>query len=444
MLISSLLANKCEQKTLDLKITNISVKLYSIIKNIAKDCQYSVFLKDGGELIKKKKIGLISINNKTSNEIIDFLLTRNNFLYTLENRVLTISKYTTKTFKVNYIDSTRVGKSNTDVSIAVSSIAANQDSGKTGAKIDTTETFDFWSELEDEIEKIIIRPEEIDDKDPSIVINKKAGFVTITGTIIQLNRVENYLKQLIETLKRQVVIDVKILSVTLDNSNKTGIDWSKLSLDLYSIDPDTSSFKTESNFQVGGLLNFLRSNGKTKSLSSPKILAMNNQPTLISIGDNINYLKRTSSTSTTTTVVTQTSTVENIFIGVLLDITPQIEESGYITLRINPSISEFKYPEDSTKQQTSRNLPPDTVSRRISSVIRVKDKETIILGGLISSAKSKKINKIWLLGDIPFLGWFFKSEQIVDVTTEIVFILTPRIITQEEQVMLKTLGFKGL
>ena len=192
------------------------------------------------------------------------------------------------------------------------------------------------------------------------------------------------------------------------------------------------------------MLNFLRSNGKTKSLSSPKILAMNNQPTLISIGDNINYLKRTSSTSTTTTVVTQTSTVENIFIGVLLDITPQIEESGYITLRINPSISEFKYPEDSTKQQTSRNLPPDTVSRRISSVIRVKDKETIILGGLISSAKSKKINKIWLLGDIPFLGWFFKSEQIVDVTTEIVFILTPRIITQEEQIMLKNLGFKGL
>ena len=119
ILIGSLLANKCEQKTLDLKITNTNVKLYPIIKNIAKDCQYSVFFKDGGELIKKQKIGLISINNKTSNEIIDFLLTRNNFLYTLENHVLTISKYATKTFKVNYIDSTRVGKSNTDVSLSL-------------------------------------------------------------------------------------------------------------------------------------------------------------------------------------------------------------------------------------------------------------------------------------------------------------------------------------
>jgi general secretion pathway protein D len=163
---------------------------------------------------------------------------------------------------------------------------------------------------------------------------------------------------------------------------------------------------------------------------------------MISVGDNINYLiKESYSTGTTTTTVTESQIPASLFVGVLLDITPQIDEEGFITLRINPSISEFKYSEDSVKQNEARALPPDTVTRRISSVVRVKDGDSIILGGLISSTRGERENKVRLLGDIPYLGRLFRSTATTDITTEIIFVLTPHLAHAGEMPTLSELGF---
>lgn len=457
-LVTLALAGTCDDVVLDLKINKTNVRLSSIIENIAKDCEYSIFFENGSREFENKRVGLIALKEKTPDEILDFLLSRYNFNYTLENDVLTISKYKTKTFKVDFLDSPRTSNSNVNVAVGGSGGVASVSGGNTGANIAVKETFDFWKGLEENIKGIL------DDKEKNIVINKKAGFVTIRGDYSQLKQVEAYIEKLLTTLKKQVIVDVKVMSVTLDNSNKVGIDWTQLSggfinsgvsstatttgtaqtvsgiTNEAALIPGTNSWTVSQNsFNVNIFLDFLRSYGETKALSNPKIMAMNNQPSLISVGDNVNYGITTSVVNNGTT--SESFKLKELFIGVLLDITPQIDDNGYVTLKINPSISDFRFAEDATSKE-NRILPPDTVSRRISTVARVKDGGVIILGGLISNTKGKTQNKVWLLGDIPFLGWLFKSEDITDITTEIVFVLTPRIVSDEKQPTLKELGFK--
>lgn len=465
--VSVLFSSSCEDTLLNLKIEKNNVKLSSIIKGFADECGYSIFYENGGEEVEKKIVSKLNFQNEPVSKIFEFLFNKYNFHYGFEDNILVISKIKTKTIKVDYLDTLRKNTSNTEISIA-GTASSSSDSDTSGSNIQTEENFDFWGTLEAELALIVNRPEDVESPESNIVVNKKGGFITITGTKKQLDRTEKYIDKLLETLKKQVVIDVKIISVNLDNSYKTGIDWTKLSAGFNSSGVSSESQTSGSSLTTAGIstataaipgtnswivgqsyfdgnafISFLKGFGETKSLSNPKIMAMNNQPTMISIGDNINYLKTTAN-ATESGSEQESTEAKDIFIGVLLDITPQIDDNGFVTLRINPSISEFKYTEDAQKQVSTRVLPPDTVSRRISTVVRVKDSDVIILGGLISSSKANTENKVPLLGDIPYMGRLFKSNSITDITTEIVFVLTPRIVSNEKSISLKDLGYFSL
>lgn len=483
---------KCADERLSLALPD-DITLSRALNSLAGECRFSIIYSDTAtrDIVAGKVLSPIKIDRKGIGHILDILIGRNNLHYTLENDILSVAHVKTKTFKVDYIDSTRTGNSNTDVIISGSSFnsasgssgssssagtgsslsggsaggTGGSTSGATGAYIKTTESFDFWEDLGKSLQQIINLPKEGEENYPaSVIINKKSGLVIATGTKRQLDRVEDYIGQVLDSLRKQVIIDVQIIGVTLDNSHTLGIDWSQFSLDfditggLINNKDDTTLNGTRTltesesivvdrsaNLQMSGFFNFLRQFGETKSLSNPKVLAINNQPSMISVGDNINYLiKESISTGTTTATVSESQIPASLFVGVLLDITPQIDEQGFITLRINPSISEFKYSEDSVKQTTVRSLPPDTVTRRISSVVRVKDGDSIILGGLISSTKGEQENKVRLLGDIPYLGRLFKSTTTTDITTEIIFVLTPHLADANAMPTLEELGFANM
>ncbi len=485
LLLVPSLQGACSNELLSLSLPEGST-LQQALNTLARECRYSIIYSDEQTraIVAKKRLSPVAVSRKGIDHIFDILISRNNLHYTLEKDILTLAHVTTRTFKVDYIDSMRTGNSNTDVVISGSSLnsgssrhqsgdtagslsaggdeSSRSSSGATGAYIKTSESFDFWQDLGDNLLKIVDRPEDGDEKYlASIIVNRKSGLVIVSGTKRQLDRVEAYIGRVLDSLQKQVIIDVQIIGVTLDDSHSLGIDWSQFSLDfdisgLLTNDKDDTTTdgvrtlsETESiivqrsaGLQMHGFFNFLRQFGETKSLSNPKILAINNQPSMISVGDNINYLiKESYSTGSTTTTVTESQIPASLFVGVLLDITPQIDETGTITLRINPSISEFKYSEDSTKQDEVRSLPPDTVTRRISSVVRVQDGDSIILGGLISTTRGEQENKVRLLGDIPYLGRLFRSTTVTDVTTEIIFVLTPHLAAPDRMPTLRELGF---
>lgn len=183
-------------------------------------------------------------------------------------------------------------------------------------------------------------------------------------------------------------------------------------------------------------------------ISSPKIATLNNQQALISVGDNINYRVQQESTNNNALNGRTTITYKqySVFIGILLNLLPEVSDDNKIMLRINPSLSSFKYNEDDTRQTKAiREIAPDTIQKKLSTVVHVNSGDTIVLGGLIAQTKGKENTKVPFLGDIPVLGNAFKSTKDQLRTTELVFIITPRIIdisspTPVKQT-LKDLGF---
>ena len=478
------LLGSCQGEWMTVSSRSDAIKTGDILEQLANQCDFTLFYADekSKERARTIPVGIVSLQNRTLEEIIGYLLTNANIHYRFEDGVLRLSYIATETFKVDYLDSQRTGSSNTDVKISASSgtmiggngagsgglggsSAQGQGIGDTGAEITTEERFNFWDDLSQDLKMILSRPEDdYRQGADAIVIHRKSGLVTVSGTKRQLDRVRAYLDEVLSSLRKQVLIDVKVLSVTLSENHTVGIDWSNFGLganldvryDSTSLESTLSSTSGTSSasslvidggtqFTMDGFLNFLKQYGTARSLSNPKVMAINNQPTMISVGDNINYrIEQSYVTGQTTSTVSTSYTVGQIFVGVLLDITAQIDDDGFITLRINPSISELKYSEDAIKQEEIRQLPPDTVTRRISSVVRVGDSDVIVLGGLISATKSREDNKVPWLGDIPVLGWLFHSQAIKDVTTEIVFVLTPRVIDTARLPRLTDLGFAVL
>ncbi|HIC99164.1 MAG TPA: type II protein secretion system D protein, partial [Pyrodictiaceae archaeon] len=199
-------------------------------------------------------------------------------------------------------------------------------------------------------------------------IDKNSGLITVTGTRNQIEEIRKYINNLNDRLHKEVLIDVKIYSVELSKSNQTGIKWSELSFSLPSKQIKTNeldeyfagsySIFSETTFNIAGLLNFLAQNGNVNSISNPKIVTLNNQKAIISVGDTIYYKYISAKKKDENGNPIIQYTIDNKFVGVLLDITPQISNNGEIVLSINPKINEFK--NLNQLLNSNREMPPDT------------------------------------------------------------------------------------
>jgi len=449
-----LFARDCSTQMFSVTL-NSSLTYSDVIENLADECDLSILIKDkeAGKKLQEH-IYFMTLKNASLLEFLDTLLVENNIDYELDGNKLKISYIRTKTFRLNYLAGDRTGTSNANINIANSSGGSASKSGsngsRTGVSIKSSDNFKFWSKIQKEINELVNRPED-SYKAPEPIVNPEAGMITVTGTVRQLNRVQNYIDEISSQLKNQVLIDVNILSVTFDDSATTGIDWSQLhnlqNLSLSTtISEDTKTIVAEGSLQINNVIKFLKTQGDVKSISNPKVLTLNNQPALISVGNELFYkIQSTTSTIGASGAGTQGSNeeVNSVFAGILLDITPEIASDGTITLKINPSISDTldAVERDSTG---SRNIPPDLSRKQISSVVTMRDGQRVILGGLISSKRGKKVSKVPLLGDLPLLDNLFKRELEINTVEELVLIITPHIIKKDSDMSLEDLGYRKL
>lgn len=450
------------QKSCDYRVFNIKtadkVTGIELLTQIADSCDFSIIVKDDfASTALQKDLHAINMKNLSLDEIFEVIIMDNNLFYEFNNKFLKISALETKSFKIDYITSVRTGNATLDASLEGSTEEGDTTSTSSSTNtITSAESFDFWPTLVAEITSVLNTGADYYVAQAPIV-NPNAGLITITATKQQLDRVSTYIDALEKRLHKQVLIDVSILAVDLSKGRKTGIDWSKFDLSLSSISTlddrtdiasslvqtsgSTLSVVNKAVFTMTGLLNFLGSSGDTKVISSPKILTLNNQQALITIGDNINYRVPTESEDTDTNNNTVTYENKSIFIGVLLNITPEITEDGEIILRINPSVSNFKYTADAVQQ--TREIAPDTSEKKLSTVVKVQNNNTIILGGLITRNDGKTNSSVPLLSDIPVFGNAFKHSEDSTTVQELIFIITPRIIGAKDdtKATLKDLGF---
>jgi len=430
--ITAMFANSCQKRLFTLHVAN-PINLKSILSDLVNECKINIVVK--GKKAKSminQNIEFIHVQNVSFKELLNTIFQSANLFYTLKGNTLVISYNKTKIFKVDFIPNTISGVTNID---------------STDNTLKTDYKFNFWDNMKNNIIQIL---KNTDPNYKTPIIDKNSGLITVTGNKDQLEEVEKYITKLNSRLHKEVLIDVKIYSVTLSKSHQTGINWSNLSLSL----ADTSTpvkadniigansvFK-QATFNVGGLLNFLAQNGNVNSISNPKIVTLNNQKALIKVGDTIYYKYASNVTTTDNGNPTTEYTIESKFVGVLLDITPQISDNGEIILSINPRISAFKDP--TQLSVTTRDMPPDTQDNTMISVVKLKDKDTLVLGGLITDDKTLKVNGVPVLKEIPVLKYIFSSKEEVSTKKELVFIITPHIIDLNEKKTLKDYGYKQL
>ena len=506
---NSLIAKDCSSKLFSVTIDS-QLTIGDVIDNLADTCGLTVIVKD--EAAKKrmnKKLYYVKLKNSTLKGFLNTILKDNDLHYSIAGNKLKISYLITRTFRIHYISGQRVGKSNAHVTIANSNNSASStgaasggSSGgvgvggsKTGISIESNDEFKFWKTVESEVQRILIGAGdgsthytktgdvwtgpngEVWEYNPlAPIVNAEAGMITVTGTERQIKRVAQYVQTLSKQIKSQVLIDVRILTVTFDDSKTTGVDWSQLyGLQNFTINSLAIAQKNISKFtfdniegiteatygegsrprnaqvvnitgnaKVSEVVKFLGTQGDVKSISSPRVMTLNNQPALISVGKELFYKIKSSSTASSGggTTSSEGELVDSVFAGILLDITPEIDTNGMITLKINPSISDTV---NNVKSDGGvRSIPPDLVRRQIASVIKVKDGQHAILGGLISSKTGFKVNKVPLLGDLPLLEYAFKKEEKINTVEELVLIITPHIVKNAKSVTLKDLGYTKL
>jgi len=281
-----------------------------------------------------------------------------------------------------------------------------------------------------------------------VIINPVAGTVSVMGTERQHTFIQQYLDTIASSIQRQVLIEATIVEVTLSDRFQQGIDWSRLSPGANGFDIKQSlggaAAAVGNQFTVGfarstwlgdltANIRFLDTFGKTKVLSSPKLMTLNNQPSILKVTNDIVYflIDQETTTSQAGIVQTFTSKVNTVPEGVVMTVIPQISENGNVILTVRPSItrklSDAKDPNPALIGV--ENLIPVMQTQEIESVLKVLSGETVVLGGLMQDNVKNTDNSIPGLSKIPLIGKVFESKDDNVSKTELVIFLRPTVIS---------------
>ncbi|MCF7969666.1 MAG: pilus (MSHA type) biogenesis protein MshL [Methylococcaceae bacterium] len=368
----------------------------------------------------------------------------------------------TKIFKIDLLDITRKGLSSTHVTFGQSAqnsdSAANTNSNtnsntgttdnnstSSGGSIITETDANFWGELEQSLHALIAGNPEA-----SIALNKQTGVIVVRAKPMQLIEIERFIDATQAQSQRQVILEAKIIEITLDDSHQDGVNWSSIAkqgsqLFLTSVAP-LPSFAAQvkdifiSQVQFGDFtayVELLATQGKTKVLSSPRISTLNNQKAIIKVGRDEYFITDISSnnnSSASTTTTTQDVTWTPFFSGIALDVTPQINDRDQVTLHIHPSITLVESQDKTFTVNDKANQVPLALNtmRESDSIVQAKNGQIIVLGGLMQTIRTESKRGIPWLSELPYLGWLFRTNTGEGKKTELVILLKPTVITDEQ------------
>lgn len=421
----------------------------------------------------------------------------------------------TEVFQINYLDVQRVGVSDTSVMIGraqasggnnsnnsgggnnnssnenanllgmIESASQNQQQGSgsrgggsaltPGSRVQTLNRTDFWSSLEKTVESII--GGEGDDR--SVMVTPQAGMIVVKAMPHELSAVRNFLERSELSIKRQVILEAKILEVRLSEGFEAGVNWGAISgqisatkniQDGFAINTDGSDALVNefrpvtvnqpyydadgvlqyraipSSEAVGGtvagliqvtditkLLSLLETQGSVQVLSSPRVSTVNNQKAVIRVGSDEYFVTGISNNQTqnaATTTSTPSIELSSFFSGISLDVTPQIADNGEVILHIHPVVSEV------TDQQKVFTVGSEEFAlplalrgvRESDSIVKAANGQVIVLGGLMTESNNNRDGKRPVLGDIPGVNALFRTKNKSKSKTELVILLRPIVV----------------
>jgi MSHA biogenesis protein MshL len=386
-----------------------------------------------------------------------------------------------KIFYVNYLNLVREGESSMTVNSGRGTSDDSESGGSssdTAAKVTTKNKSDVWQDLENSLQSIIGLSEEGENKGRNITISRQSGIVVVRAMPSELREVEFFLREMQSSLQRQVILEAKILEVELSDGYQAGINWAAVgkadggsrsvaigqtgggsvfdgtdlvntSLQGQSGNLNSDTFSAIDAFGAaafGGVfsaavtignfnafIELLESQGNVQVLSSPRVSTMNNQKAIIKVGQDEYFVTDISSTTTTgggATSSTPDIEFTRFFSGIALDVTPQIDRDGTVTLHIHPSVSEVS---DQTKNLVidgeAQSLPLALSSVRESdNIVRARNGQLVVIGGLMKNSTSENQASVPVLGDMPFVGSAFRHTKQTSRKSELVILLRPIVV----------------
>lgn len=291
-----------------------------------------------------------------------------------------------------------------------------------------------------------------------VIANPETGIISVRATSRQHASVREFIDRVMGNARRQVLIEATIVEVSLSDQYQQGIDWSllrTLGLSLTQVSPaaatammGTISYTNPGRggmFSLSGSIKLLETFGKTHVLSSPKLSVLNNQTGLVKVVDESVYftIEVTQGTYGTggilVTPPTYTTTLHTVPVGFMMYVTPQIGGDSEVTLNLRPTITRIlSYANDPNPVLAQNNPPilnriPQIQTREMESILRVRNGDIAVLGGLMQDTRAGTTNQIPGIGSVPGLGELFKARNDTNSKTELVIFLRPIILNQESQ-----------
>lgn len=374
----------------------------------------------------------------------------------------------TQIYKVNYLELQRKSRSSMSVSsgevtatnlssssnstggapsTTINNNGSNQNYSAVIGDVETRSTIDFWKSLQTSLKNIVGK---VDGR--TVTVNPVAGIVVVHAAPRELKQVERYLDMVQNSMDRQVILEAKIIEVNLSSEFQMGINWKLFGATLNALSNFPEEFVNISQaafpnaFQVDvhwnpkdftSVIQALETQGNVQVLSSPRVTAMNNQNAAIKVGFDEFFVTNVSQNQNivTSSLVTQPTLNVNLtpfFSGITLDVTPQIDANGQVTLHIHPSVSLVKDQRkviDLGTQGGILNLPlANSTIRESDTMVHAKSGQVVVIGGLMQDSTTEGIGQVPWFGNIPFLGTLVRATKQNSLKSELVILLRPTLV----------------
>jgi len=288
-----------------------------------------------------------------------------------------------------------------------------------------------------------------------LIVSPKTGVIFITDYPDRINLISNFLSTFEDSIHREVWIEAKILEVTLDKAHQTGINWTSVfnfagfygtlpntdtivfpstefdpgNTILEKVNPSYGVFRySVSNNKIEMMLEALSRQGELKVLSSPRLSTLNNEKAIIRVvREEVFFSSQSQTTTSVGGAISATSlNLQVVPVGIVMDIIPQISPEGNIILSINPDISHLvTVKEFQTEGATARQ--PVIDRRSVDTVAKVREGETVVIGGIMEERKQEILRGVPFLMKLPILGSLFRRTEQEINKTELVILITPHL-----------------
>jgi MSHA biogenesis protein MshL len=301
----------------------------------------------------------------------------------------------------------------------------------------------------------------------TVIVNREAGIINVRATNKQHEKVQEFLDKVMGSARRQVLIEATIVEVRLNDSYQAGIDWSRIAgangglsfgqqlgsqvtvnsaTGLPTTSANAFGVKSASGFvaaytnptsifgNIAASINLLEQFGKTAVLSSPKLMVLNNQTAVLKVVDNLVYFTVKSQTSqggvSGNTLTSIETTAHTVPVGVVMTVTPQINNTGNVNINVRPTVSRVVgYKADPSPNLTVESLIPEIQVREMESMLQIASGNTAVLGGLMQDEAINNTDKVPGVSKVPVVGKVFTGKNDASRKTELVIFLRPTVIT---------------